>query len=48
MVSPKHPNFIINATGKATAAEVKALMEIIRAEIKKQFGVDLEQEVIFV
>ncbi|MDO8601877.1 MAG: UDP-N-acetylmuramate dehydrogenase, partial [bacterium] len=38
MVSPKHPNFIINATGKATAAEVKALMEIIRAEIKKQFG----------
>lgn len=46
MVSPKHPNFIINSTGSATAADVKALMEIVRAEIKKQFGVELEQEVI--
>lgn len=46
MVSPKHPNFIINSTGKATAADVKALMDIVRAEIKKQFGVELEQEVI--
>ena len=46
MVSPKHPNFIINSTGSATAADVKALMDIVRAEIKKQFGVELEQEVI--
>ncbi len=46
MVSPKHPNFIINSTGKATAADVKALMDIVRVEIKKQFGVELEQEVI--
>ncbi len=48
MISPKHPNFIINASGHATAAEVKELMGIVRAEIKKQFGVELEQEVIFV
>lgn len=48
MLSPKHTNFIINATGNATAADVKELMVIIRAEIKKQFGVELEQEVIFV
>ncbi len=48
MISSKHPNFIINATSKATAADVRALMEIVRAEIKRQFNVDLEQEVIFV
>jgi len=46
MISPKHPNFIINATGSATAADVKELMALVRSEIKKQFGVELEQEVI--
>jgi UDP-N-acetylmuramate dehydrogenase len=48
MVSPKHANFIINATGEATAADVKALMEIVKNEVKNQFGVEIEQEVIFV
>ncbi len=48
MVSPKHPNFIINATGSAKAEDVKALMKIVKAELKKQFNIDLEQEVIFV
>lgn len=46
MISPKHPNFIINATGSATAADVKELMALVRSEVKKQFGVELEQEVI--
>lgn len=47
-ISEKHPNFIINRSGRATAEEVKGLMEIIKSEVKKQFGVELEQEVIFV
>lgn len=46
-VSEKHPNFIINHAG-ATAEDVKKLMEIVKTELKKQFNVDLEQEVIFV
>ena len=47
MISTKHPNFIVNLS-QASAQDVKNLMEIIRSEIKKQFSVDLEQEVIFV
>jgi UDP-N-acetylmuramate dehydrogenase len=47
MVSPKHPNFIVNL-GKATSNDVKAVMEQIKKVNKEKFGVDLEQEVIFV
>lgn len=47
MVSPKHPNFIVNV-GQAKAADVVAVMEKIKAVNKERFGVDLEQEVIFV
>jgi len=46
MVSPKHPNFIINM-GKATAKDVKEVMAIVRHTIREKFGVELEQEVIF-
>lgn len=46
-VSEKHPNFIINFN-KATAADVKSLMDIVRLEVKERFGVELEQEVMFV
>jgi UDP-N-acetylmuramate dehydrogenase len=46
MVSPKHPNFIVNL-GKASSADVKAVMNQVKNEVKKQFGVELEQEVIF-
>ena len=45
MISPKHPNFIVNIHN-ASAGDVKALVEIIRAKIKSQFDVDLEEEVI--
>lgn len=47
MVSPKHSNFIVNM-GSATAADVKAVMAHVRAVVKGKFGVELEQEVIFV
>ena len=47
MVSPKHPNFIVNM-GHATEADVKAVMAIVCSKIRSEFGVILEQEVIFV
>lgn len=46
MLSEKHSNFIVNAGG-ATAADVKELMGIITETVKREFGVELEQEIIF-
>jgi UDP-N-acetylmuramate dehydrogenase len=45
MISPKHPNFIVN-TGGATAEDVKSLIVIAKDKIKKVFNVELEEEVI--
>lgn len=47
MVSPKHPNFIVN-TGNATAKDVKKLIAFIKKTIHEKFGVTLEEEVIYV
>jgi UDP-N-acetylmuramate--L-alanine ligase/UDP-N-acetylenolpyruvoylglucosamine reductase len=44
VVSGVHANFILNEGG-ATAAEVLALVEQVRAGVKKKHGVDLETEV---
>ncbi len=46
-VSTKHPNFIVNMGG-ATATEVKSVMMHVREVVREKFGVELEQEVIFV
>lgn len=43
-VSERHANFIVNLGG-AKAEEVRTLMEIARAEVKKKFGIELEPEV---
>lgn len=43
-VSEKHCGFVVNAD-HATAADVNELIEHIQAEVKSQFGVDLEPEV---
>ena len=43
-ISHRHANFIVNLGG-AKAEEVRQLMEVARAEVKRQFGVDLEPEV---
>lgn len=43
-VSEKHCGFVVN-TGGATAADVNALIEHIQAEVREQFGVELEPEV---
>lgn len=44
-VSEKHCGFVINK-GNATATEIRTLMDDVSKEVKKQFGVELEPEVI--
>ncbi len=43
-MSEMHCNFLIN-TGNATAAELEALGELVRARVKSQSGVDLRWEI---
>lgn len=45
-VSDRHANFFVN-TGRATCAEMRALIEYVRAQVSGRFGVELEEEVIF-
>ncbi|HTL11622.1 MAG TPA: UDP-N-acetylmuramate dehydrogenase [Bdellovibrionota bacterium] len=42
--SEKHPNFIINL-GKATAADVRALIDLAKSRAASELGVKLEEEV---
>jgi UDP-N-acetylmuramate dehydrogenase len=44
VVSEKHANFIVN-TGKATAADIEALIDEVRATVQQRSGVRLESEV---
>ena len=44
MVSEKHCNFLIN-TGEATAADIEALGELVRARVLDRSGVDLRWEI---
>lgn len=43
-ISEKHCGFIVNADG-ATCHDVLELVEYVRAEVVKQFGVELEREI---
>jgi len=43
-ISEKHANFIIN-DGGATAANVRALIELMKKSVKEKFNVDLQEEV---
>lgn len=45
-VSEKHCGFVVN-TGSATAGDVYRLIRHIQAEVKKQFGVELQPEIKF-
>ncbi len=47
MISHVHANFIINK-GKATADDVVSLIEKARVKVKDQFGVILEEEIVYV
>lgn len=46
-VSEKHAGFVINAAN-ATAKDVRDLIDYVRGEVKKKYGVELEPEVKFV
>ncbi len=46
MISPKHPNFIVNALG-ATAEDVKALIGLVKKTVRQKFGLQLEEEVMY-
>jgi UDP-N-acetylmuramate dehydrogenase len=46
MVSTQHANFIVNL-GKAKAADIRALMDMVREKVLQVFGVVLEKEVVF-
>ncbi|MBI5843298.1 MAG: UDP-N-acetylmuramate dehydrogenase [Deltaproteobacteria bacterium] len=45
LVSPVHANFLVNA-GHASSSDFLALVEMVKGEVKKTFGVELELEVI--
>lgn len=45
-VSNKHCGFVVN-TGKATAADIKEVIEEVQARVKERFHVSLEPEVVF-
>lgn len=45
MISPKHPNFIVNL-GNATAADVKKLINLVKEKVYNKFQVKLEEEII--
>lgn len=44
-VSPVHANFIVNEGG-ATARDVRALIDLCRGEVVRQFGVTLREEIV--
>jgi UDP-N-acetylmuramate dehydrogenase len=44
VISPRHANFVINEGG-ASASDVASLVELMRREVKRLFGVMLEPEI---
>ena len=46
MISPKHPNFIVNVMN-ASSNDVKNLIELTKYEVKNKFGIDLEEEITY-
>ncbi len=46
MVFAKHANILVNA-GQATAHDVLTLAELMKARVRAKFGVELEEEVMF-
>ncbi len=45
-VSPKHANFIVNVGG-ASAEDIRAVIEHVKATVRAQTGIELETEVVF-
>ena len=46
--SMMHPNYLLNASGTATAAEVRELAATIKQAVREQFGVELTEEAAYV
>lgn len=46
-ISRKHANYICN-TGRATAADIRSLAELAKSKVKEKFGVELEEEVLYI
>jgi UDP-N-acetylmuramate dehydrogenase len=44
LVSPKHPNFIVNVL-EATACDVKNLIFLVKHKVKNKFNITLEEEI---
>ena len=44
MISPKHANFIVN-TGRASASDIVALMDLARAKVSEMFNIQLIPEI---
>jgi len=44
-VSEKHANFIVNPKGRATGADIEAIITHVRTVVRAQTGIDLEPEV---
>ena len=47
MLAKRHANFMLNASG-ATATEIRELADIARKRVQDEFGVTLEEEVLYV
>ncbi len=45
--SMQHPNYLVNASGNATAAEVRELADTIKEAVREQFGIELIEEAAF-
>ena len=45
-VSPAHGNFILN-DGTAPAGDIRTLIERCRTEVRRQFGVELREEIVY-
>lgn len=46
-ISPRHANFIVNR-GDATARDIRAVANHVKAEVRARFGVALDEEVLYV
>ena len=45
MISPKHPNFIVNVF-EAKSSDIKSLINLVKVEVKNKFDIELEEEII--
>jgi len=46
LVSPTHGNFIVNV-GRATAADIRGLIDLCRSRVSERFGVTLQEEIVY-